>query len=548
MLTQFHSTKAGILAGESRLHLEAIEDVACSADNETFTKREKEKFCKDTKKCENVKIKNYKTVNAQHVNINAVGGALNDGQDQAGYLSTKPVKKSTVRWSFKNLFVLGFSFMCVYTAFSSLQGLQSTVNHHNGIGVASLSCIYGATVVSCLASPWIIQKLTTKWTIVISFSLFLVYIATNFYPKDFMLIPASVLLGLLTGPLWSAQSTYTTTAAISYAQTIDILPEQAISKFNGIFNGIFQTCHIWGNIFSAMVLSNNDTIHVNTKHINENRTGKFCAAKDCGKFTLLEEDMYLHIAETPPESRYMLVSIFLCCAALGVICIIALLDRNSTTLTATKCSVSGTSSQDSFSATLKLLRDPRLQLLTPLLVFMGLEQAFIYSEFTKAYVNCPLGLHNVGFIMTCFGTVNALSCFLIGFLSRQIKRYCIMLSGAIFTAGLLIVLLLWVPSIDDIIMFYVVVSCLGICDAIWVTQTNTLFGVLFPDDQEAAFSNYRMFQAIGLATAFGYSYFLCVRTKVLIMCAVMVISLGLYTIVELRLRRRQKHMAEIIVL
>ena len=64
-----------------------------------------------------------------------------------------------------------------------------------------------------------------------------------------------------------------------------------------------------------------------------------------------------------------------------------------------------------------------------------------------------------------------------------------------------------------------------------------LFGLLFAESKEAAFANFRMFQAVGYATAFGYSYYLCVDTKVYIMGALLVVGFVLYGAVEYRLKQ-----------
>ncbi len=46
------------------------------------------------------------------------------------------------------------------------------MNGRDGIGVASLSCFYGATVLSSFVAPPVIHQLTTKWTIAAAFTLF----------------------------------------------------------------------------------------------------------------------------------------------------------------------------------------------------------------------------------------------------------------------------------------------------------------------------------------------------------------------------------------
>jgi predicted MFS family arabinose efflux permease len=77
--------------------------------------------------------------------------------------------------------------------------------------------------------------------------------------------------------------------------------------------------------------------------------------------------------------------------------------------------------------------------------------------------------------MITFGAITAASAFVIGYLVKHIKRIAIVISGAVFHASLILALYLWKPSIDDIPMFYVVAACLGLCDAIWQTQSNSKY-------------------------------------------------------------------------
>ena len=89
----------------------------------------------------------------------------------------------------------------------------------------------------------------------------------------------------------------------------------------------------------------------------------------------------------------------------------------------------------------------------------------------QSYVSCTLGFQNIGPILICFGAASAVSSISIGYVARHIKRFAFIAAGATFNAGLLIVLALWQPKPHDIPNFYVVAGCLGLCDAIWQTQT-----------------------------------------------------------------------------
>ena len=79
----------------------------------------------------------------------------------------------------------------------------------DGLGTASLATIYAALVVSCMFVPTImIKRLTVKWTMVVSIFCYSLYIASQFYPEFYTLVPTAIVLGLGAAPMWSAKCTY----------------------------------------------------------------------------------------------------------------------------------------------------------------------------------------------------------------------------------------------------------------------------------------------------------------------------------------------------
>lgn len=62
-----------------------------------------------------------------------------------------------------------------------------------------------------------------------------------------------------------------------------------------------------------------------------------------------------------------------------------------------------------------------------------------------------------------------------GCIAKHIKRFAFITAGATFNVGLLIVLWIWKPHPGDIPNFFVVAACLGLCDAIWQTQTYSTY-------------------------------------------------------------------------
>lgn len=189
-------------------------------------------------------------------------------------------------------------------------------------------------------------------------------------------------------------------------------------------------------------------------------------------------------------------------------------------------------------ATLEQLKKPNQQLLIFITIFVGMEQAFISTEFTKAFITCELGVGLIGFILISFGIFDCTSAIIFGSLVEYIGRFPIICLGILGHVSLIAWALVWETNSDQLYLFFIYASCWGIIDGIWQAQINGLYGSLFKTNKEAAFSNYRLFEAMGFAISLGNSTFFCLRTKLLILLTVLLIgSLG-YGVVELMQYRK----------
>ncbi|KAJ8302834.1 hypothetical protein KUTeg_019230 [Tegillarca granosa] len=156
----------------------------------------------------------------------------------------------------KNLLIVSLGFLFLFTAFTSLANLQSTLNKEESIGVGGLSVIYGALIISCLFFPsYIIANIGCKWTIALSMLCYILYMAANFYAIWGLIAPSAVILGLGAAPLWSAKCTYLTHTAVWYSEMTGTTTDDVINRFFGIFFMTFQTGQIWGNLVSSTVFS-----------------------------------------------------------------------------------------------------------------------------------------------------------------------------------------------------------------------------------------------------------------------------------------------------
>ena len=105
-------------------------------------------------------------------------------------------RKKEKRHITKNVLVVSFGFLFLFTAFQSLQNLQSSLNQEKGLGLASLCVIYAALILSCMfAPPFLIGRLGCKWTLVLSMTGYVLYTLANYYATWYTLMPASVIIG-----------------------------------------------------------------------------------------------------------------------------------------------------------------------------------------------------------------------------------------------------------------------------------------------------------------------------------------------------------------
>jgi hypothetical protein len=206
-----------------------------------------------------------------------------------------------------------------------------------------------------------------------------------------MLIPLGAILGLLGGPLWSAQATSITSISLAYAEHIHAEEQDVIiNKMMGIFCGLYRMSNIWGNLITTLVLGNNETTYdrqINLININVS-SNSTCGSGYC----LTADDEFSNgqyftqntIMTISGKTKIMLLSIYLGCGMMGIVILISLFDQHKHSKL--KCRDDTLSSREIFLSTLKMFKDTKCLLLLVIVVFVGLEQGFMFSDFTKVSI------------------------------------------------------------------------------------------------------------------------------------------------------------------
>ncbi|XP_036918179.1 protein unc-93 homolog A [Sturnira hondurensis] len=424
--------------------------------------------------------------------------------------------------SLRNVLVVSLGFLLLFTAYGGLQSLQSSLYSEEGLGVAVLSTLYGAMLLSSMfLPPLLIRTLGCKWTIVTAMSCYVTFSLGNFYASWYTLVPTSILLGLGAAPLWSAQGTYLTTVGNAYAEKAGQMGKDVVNRYFGIFFLVFQSSGVWGNLISSLVFSQTPT----QGPVSGEQLAS-CGAQDCLMATAPGNG-----TQRPSQPLlYTLLGIYTGSGVLAVLLVALLLDplRDAPQRSGGEMP----SIWSTLMSTFRLLRDKRLRLLVLLPMYSGLEQAFLAGDYTRSYATCALGIHFVGYVMICFSATNSLCSELYGKVSRYTGRIPLYAFGAVIQLSCIIALLLWRPNPDQLAVFFVFSGLWGVADAVWQTQNNALYGVLFDRNKEAAFANYRLWEALGFVVAFGCSTFLCVSVKLYVLLGVLGASALAYGAVE----------------
>merc|ERR1719193_138597 len=144
-------------------------------------------------------------------------------------------------------------------------------------------------------------------------------------------------------------------------------------------------------------------------------------------------------------------------------------------------------------------------------------------------------MDHIGYTMIAFGLTNSCCSFVFGRLVKTIGRVPFFVLAALVNVAAILTMLLWDPvNTENKPVFFVLAAMWGMSDAVWQTQINALYGVLFMDNQEAGFANYRLWESLGFIVAFIYADLLSVKVKLLILFGVLAVGMAGYFLIEIR--------------
>ncbi|KAG0468094.1 hypothetical protein HPP92_017422 [Vanilla planifolia] len=396
--------------------------------------------------------------------------------------------------------IMSFAFLFIFSAYGAAQNLQSTVNTEQGLGTTSMGILYISFTLFSVVASIVVRKLGSKTALVLGTTGYLLFIASNLKPSWYTMIPASVYLGFTASIIWVGQGTYLASAARSHAKDQHLHEGTIIGNFNGEFWGFFASTQVIGNLISLLLLK-------------DGREGG------------------------APTGTGILFTVFLGCMLLGTIlmCFLSKRDDNEDDLP----------SYASFGSLLKSvtapLQEARVLLIIPLFAYSGLQQAFVWAEFTKKIVEPALGLSGVGGAMAVYGVADAICALLAGRFTSDLYSVTLIVS---FGSFLQFVILLWLlfgyslsSGVLGSILPLVIGAVWGIGDGVFNTQLNALLGMLFRQNTEAAFAQLKVWQSAATAVVFFLGPAIGLKAMVIIMTAALCISVSGFLFLTLSLQK-----------
>jgi hypothetical protein len=295
-------------------------------------------------------------------------------------MATSTEHHKTRKWAYRNVYSLSIAFVVFYSAFIGLQNLQSSINSAQGLGLVTLSLVYGMFILAGFVKPGFLKLFGTKYSLLFGCICHLIYNLTNYYPSWYTLVPASILIGFATGPIWAAANSHVAQVAVFAAPSLGKKQDYLISKFTGIFFFFFQFSQVPGNLASSLILfpygnGNNDNF------LDANSTGNYSNDTDDGELCNVLNSQSFDV-----KFLYILVSVYVGFIIFSIVLLLVFVDRLPT-------------SNNFFSAEkkvelylkrplielLKVLTNVKMLLIAPIVIYGGMELAFAFGSFTEVW-------------------------------------------------------------------------------------------------------------------------------------------------------------------
>ncbi|XP_077315405.1 UNC93-like protein MFSD11 [Lithobates pipiens] len=410
-----------------------------------------------------------------------------------------------------NIFILGFAFMFMFTAFQTCGNVAQTVisslnnTEFRGSGYTSMAIIYGVFSASNLIAPSVVALIGCQLSMFASGLFYSAYIAMFIQPYTWSFYTLSVLIGIAAAVLWTAQGTCLTVNS----------DDKTIGRNSGIFWALLQFSMLFGNLYIYIAWKGEASIS------DRDRRTLFIALTVIS----LVGTFLFFLIRTPASNTIQLSED----------------DDGSSDILESNLPSQGNVSKatDAFVKSLKLSITKEMLLLSVSMAYTGFELTFYSGVFGTcigainwfgADAKSLIGLSGI-FV----GLGEVLGGAVFGLLSKNSRfgRNPVFLFGLVVHFLAFYLIFLSIPTDAPIasrdgtysrayvdpskILSMFCSFLLGLGDSCFNTQLLSILGTLYSDDSAPAFAIFKFVQSISAAVAFFYSNYLLLQWQLLIM-------------------------------
>lgn len=272
--------------------------------------------------------------------------------------------------AYKNLLGVSVSYWIIFGAYLAVIGLQSSLNEE--LGLASLSLLYGIFFFSGFYTSAVVSLLGTKITLLICYTIMLLYTVSNYYPSWYTLIAGSIIYGLGNGPLWTSLNVHVTTVARHYSNSTNDTAAYLISFFIGIFTMFVKLGFIPANVASSIIL-----LLRSSSTSDDRGDGNYSSLND----TVCTDT---EASEVSDESLYIILSVDIFFGLLAIIILVMFVDHLGTkTRLHSFGKMFSLYFKEPFIATLKMFIEWKMLMILPMMAFDGFAISFTLGAFSR---------------------------------------------------------------------------------------------------------------------------------------------------------------------
>ncbi|XP_013390507.1 protein unc-93 homolog A [Lingula anatina] len=445
-------------------------------------------------------------------------------------LRSQPGARQSSRTPVIQLLVLSMAFMLGFSPLAALLNLEGILNPE--VGYYALMGNFGGAVFSFVTAPVIGRLLGAKGSILLGWSGQLVFIAVHFYVKAYIIIPVAFCVGILHAQAMITSGIFVTTFALQYSEVTKKPQNTVMGMFNGIFFALFSFETVWSNLVSSLILIQpvddfvNGTAVPNPINLSQLCGPAFCPWEDTSGTYIRQPEQYI---------VYILLGCFLAMPGTALLITMFFLKN---VHPSSGDAMHG--SKDFFFVIVNLIFKKRLILIIPLFVAIAIEQEFIFTEFTKAFVSCEIGVHYNGWVMLAYVAGQLPSNLAAGRLVKHLGWPIIYILAFLCNCACLTSMLFLDPLNRGMEFYFLIPVAWGFSDSVWTAQSSAYVGHQFPNEKWPAFVAVRSALYIAWGLLYATTNSICMEGKIYMAFGMMGFALCSFAMFEFLHRKENR--------